>query len=225
MAQKHALVVEVERGTHFPDQFLELFNFETISKVYLRDVTSEFKTSRYDFVLYACECVNERQLRWLVPFAKQNPHSQFIVLTQQISIHAYRLVASMGNIITLQLPLSEEILKNIVGHMTAPSASSDIHRFPRFLTDEPVRMVVMETGLLIPSRMKNYSVSGAFIEYKGIHLRVGHNLKVNLPQQVNPDTNKKLQLDGRVVWIRAGENRSSSSGIGVQFIEWILKAS
>lgn len=220
MQNKSALVIEVERGDRVPEDFIELFNFQKVHKVFLREVTSEFRTDQFDFVLYTCDCINERQLRWLIPFAKQNPQSQFVILTQQISIHAYRLVASMGNIITLQTPLSREILKSVVGQMAASISGIDLQRFPRFLTDEPVRMVVMETGLLIPSRMKNYSVSGAFIEYKGIHLRVGHNLKVNLPQQENPGTKKKLQLDGRVVWIRSVEGRSSANGVGVQFVEW-----
>lgn len=186
--------------------------------MYLRDVTSGFKTDMFSFVLYSCDCVNERQLRWILPFARKNPKSQFIILTEQISIHAYKQVSDMGNIITLQVPLGEQVIKGMIKQLVQDSSLISAQRFPRFITDEPVRMVVMETGLLIPSRMKNYSASGAFIEYRGMHLRVGHTLKVNLPNQEHPPTKKSLQLDGKVVWVRSGEAHSgASSGIGVQF--------
>lgn len=210
------LMIEIEKGTQVPESVVDLFNFETVHKVYLRDITSSYRTDSFGFVFYACDCLNDRQLRWLIPLAQENPQSQFLILAQQISIHAYRLVASMGNIITLQLPLKDELLKQVVSQLM-PKASSELKRFPRFITDEPVRMVVMETGLLIPSRMKNYSMSGAFIEYKGIHLRVGHNLKVNLPKQESPLAKKKLQLDGRIIWIREAHGKLASNGIGVQF--------
>ena len=225
MQNKKALVIEVERMPRFPELFLDLFQFEAVRQIYLRDVTSSLNTDMYDFVLYSCDCVNERQLRWILPFANRNPKSQFVILTHQISIHAYQQVAEMGNLITLQLPLGEEIMKAMIKQMVNDESVIANQRFPRFITDEPVRMVVMETGLLIPSRMKNYSVSGAFIEYKGIHLRVGHTLKVNMPKQENPSTKKKLQLDGRIVWVRGGEGKvGASNGIGVQFTRFVTLA-
>lgn len=218
MLTKTALIIEVENSPVFPEYFLDMFQFQSVQKMLLRNVTSGFKTDAFSFVLYSCECVNERQLRWILPFAHKNPKSQFIILTQQISIHAYKQVTEMGNIITLQVPLGDQLIRGMINQLIADSSLVATQRFPRFITDEPVRMVVMETGLLIPSRMKNYSASGAFIEYKGIHLRVGHTLKVNLPKQEHPPTKKSLQLDGRVVWVRSGEAHSgASSGIGVQF--------
>ncbi len=218
MLTKNALIIEVENGATFPEYFLDMFQFQEVNKMYLRDVTSGVRTDKYDFVLYSCDCVNERQLRWIMPFANKNPKSQFIILTEQISIHAYKQVTEMGNIITLQVPLGDQVIRGMIKQLLHDSSLVATQRFPRFITDEPVRMVVMETGLLIPSRMKNYSASGAFIEYKGMHLRVGHTLKVNLPNQEHPPTKKSLQLDGKVVWVRSGEAHSgASTGIGVQF--------
>lgn len=218
MLKKSALVIDVERGTQTPEQFLNLVDFEYVQKMYLRDIGADFRTTLFDFVIYTCECVNENQLRWILPLAHRNPRTQYLILTNQISFHAYRQVAIMENVMTLQLPLADDVVLGIVKQLSSETLETK-HRFPRFITDEPVRMVVMETGLLIPSRMKNYSVSGAFIEYKGIYLRVGNNLKVNLPNQENPESKKSLQLDGRVVWVRADEIRGISTGIGVQFAE------
>lgn len=220
MLKKSALILEVERGTQVPERFLNLIQFEYVQKMYLRDIPSDFRSVLFDFAIYACECINEDQLRWILPLAHRNPRTQYLILTNQISIHAYRKVAVMENVMILQLPMSDEVVIGIVNQLSKDNSIETKQRFPRFITDEPVRMVVMETGLLIPSRMKNYSMSGAYIEYKGINLRVGHNLKVNLPNQENPESKKSLQLNGKVVWVRLDETRSgTTAGIGVQFAE------
>lgn len=221
MLKKSALIIEVERGAQVPERFLNMVQFEYVQKLYLRDISPDFRSVLFDFVIYACESINEDQLRWILPLAHRNPRTQYLILTKQIPIHAYRQVAVMENVITFQLPMSDETLSAVVSQISNFNALESKTRFPRFITDEPVRMVVMETGLLIPSRMKNYSTSGAFIEYKGINLRVGNNLKVNLPSQEDPDSKKSLQLDGRVVWVRLDDTKAgTSTGIGVQFVEW-----
>jgi Tfp pilus assembly protein PilZ len=221
MQKKTILIIEVDKGTPVPEHFLNLFQFEKIDRILLRNITPDFKTDIYDFVLYACDCIDEKQLHWLLPMARRTARTQYLILTEQVSIHAYRQVAIMENIITLQLPLSDDLLRAMVNQLGKDKSMASNQRLPRFITDEPVRMVVMETGLLIPSRMKNYSVTGAFIEYKGINLRVGHNLKVNMHKQEDPESKKPLQLDGRVVWIRSDEARTGASvGIGVQFSNW-----
>lgn len=222
MIKKSALIIEVERGAQVPEHFLNIIQFEYVQKMYLRDIPPDFRSGLFDFVIYACDCINEHQLRWILPLAHRNQRSHYLILANQISIHAYKKVSVMENVVTLQMPLADDVLLGMILQLSGQQLLEAKSRFPRFITDEPVRMVVMETGLLIPSRMRNYSMSGAFIEYKGINLRVGNNLKVNLPKQEDPESKKSLQLDGRVVWVRLDQTRSGTSeGIGVQFIEWV----
>ena len=52
MTNKTALLIEVERGAEFPESISDLFKFEFIQKIYLRDVTSEFNANIFDFILY-----------------------------------------------------------------------------------------------------------------------------------------------------------------------------
>ena len=63
-------------------------------------------------------------------------------------------------------------------------------------------------------------MGGAYLEYKGISLRVGHTLKVNLMNQENISAKKALQLDARVVWVKQEIGRKGRAcGIGIQFLE------
>ncbi len=219
--EKHSvLVIEMEHISTFPKDLwrsLSLFNQQ---KVFLHQVHSNYKTDNQDIVLYHCECLNEDQLNWLLPLAQNNVKSRFLILAQQISIHAYRHVSSMKNLVTLQMPCSEALFQRVIEEVLYGSYDHDRKKFPRFITNEPVRMVVMETGLLIPTRMRNYSMTGAFLEYKGFSLRVGHNLKVNMINQENPPSRTSLQLDAKVVWVREEEGRAGkTNGIGIQFLD------
>jgi len=220
MFDKNALVIQAEYVEPFPEDLLATLGFTVTTKVYLHEVSAGYRTDLYDIVLYSCDVLNENQLSWLLPLAQTNHNSQFLILARQISIHAYRQVSMMNNFVTMQTPCSELLLKGVIGELLSHKTVDDQKKFPRFITDEPVRMVVMETGLLIPTRMRNYSMSGAYLEYKGISLRVGHTLKVNLVNQENAKQKNSLQLNAKVVWVREDSGRSgSSSGVGVQFLD------
>ncbi len=220
MSSNQILIIEIEHLETFPEGTLNAMKFPNVKKVFLRELHSGFSIQEYAVVIFHCESLNERHLGWLLPFAQRCKNSQFLILSKKISIHAYRNVSMMKNLIAVQIPCSDELLLRLVQQIGNEISVPEQNKFPRFITDEPVRMVVMETGLLIPTRMKNYSTSGAYLEYKGISLRVGHNLKVNLINQENPPSKKSLQLNARVVWVKEENRRSGrTSGIGIQFIE------
>lgn len=220
MKKHSALIIEVERLTPFPQELWRSLSLFEQKKIYLHQVTPQFKTEEHDIVMYYCESLNEEQLNWLLPLAQNNTASQFLILAQQISIHAYRHVSAMDNLVTLQTPCSNTLFQQVIEEVLSGAYIKEQKKFPRFITNEPVRMVVMETGLLIPTRMRNYSTSGAFLEYKGISLRVGHNLKVNMINQENPPSRNSLQLDARVVWVREEEGRSGkTNGVGIRFLD------
>lgn len=221
MTEKAVLIIEAENTFPFPMETLESANFTVLTKTPLRQIHPEYSTHQYDMVLYNCTSLNGIQLSWLLPLAQKNPETQFLVLAQQISIHAYRAVAQMANIITLQMPCISAQIESLIKELSQYKATSQPIKYPRFITDEPVRMVVMDTGLLIPTRMLNYSTSGAFLDYKGISLRVGYKLKVNLVNQENPPSKNGLQLNAKVVWVRDNEMRSTEiRGVGVQFTDF-----
>ncbi len=185
--------------------------------------TSEFlsghKIGSVNLILLKCHILNEPLMKGLTQFTQRNISSPILVLAQQISIYAYRQVTVMKNIVILQTPVISTIFEGLIQELLQEDRSSLLPK-PRFITNEPARMIVMDSGLLIPSRMRNFSAGGAFLEYKGISLKVGHNINLNLLNHKVKSTKDRLQMSARVIWIRDGDNPlSTARGIGVQFYE------
>lgn len=143
-----------------------------------------------------------------------------VILAKQIGVYAYRRISKMDEMITLQRPFQAAILTALLQRLTA-NIDPEKKELPRFYTDEPVRMVVLGSGLLIPTRMKNYSAGGAFLEYRGISLKVGDKLQIGLDRPHHQSSNGDgLQMKAKVIWIKEGDTpRSPSRGIGVQFFQ------
>lgn len=216
--KKPALIIDVVPTRHPQiEEGLTAAGLTDVRKISFRDLSLSENSSA--LVMVNCNVLNGSHLSGLLAYAKKSPTSQFLVLASQISIHAYRRVADMTNVITLQMPCEPSIFEGLLREVTRGMDLAAQQRFPRFVTDEPARVMVMETGLMIPTRMRNYSVGGAFLEYKGISLKIGHSLDINLSNQENPPSNERLRMTAKVIWIREGDNRNSSSrGVGVQFI-------
>jgi len=169
-------------------------------------------------VIHNCDSLGETQFALLKKISVALGHRKFLVLARQFSVHAYRQVGAMENMIALQKPFQMDVFKTILSTIIAKSEPLS-RRFPRFITDEPVRMVVMKSGLLIPTRMKNYSVGGAFLEYRGISLKIGDTLRLGLDPKEQIHPSKTFQLMGKVIWIKNGEHpRSANRGVGIQFL-------
>jgi hypothetical protein len=167
-------------------------------------------------IIYDCPLLDKYELAVLLKISQIKPLSQVIVLADQISLFSYRKISALKNAVTMQKPLQLPLLKALVQKsMDGEKITSE--RSPRFIIDEFVRVLAVKTGLLLPTRMRNYSASGAFLEYHGIALNVGDTIKMNLG---HPGIDKEvLEVQAKVVWIREGESpRSPTRGIGVQFL-------
>jgi hypothetical protein len=120
----------------------------------------------------------------------------------------------MDNFVTLQKPFQPEMFESIVSKVILEKSVRP-SQLPRFVTDEPARMIVLRTGLLVSTRMKNYSAGGAFLQYHGISVKVGDKIQLNLT-----DSTAMSSIRAEIRWITAGENaRSPSRGVGVRFLE------
>ena len=174
----------------------------------------------YDLIIISCNKLNENFMNHLLHFSAKKQNTQFLVISKQISIYAYRQVGAMKNIVVLQSPFNFSLFDSVLKQTLDKETLSTRTQFPRFLTDEPARLIVMETGLFVPTRMRNYSPGGAFLEYKGISVRVGQNVKLNLTNQEEKLAKSYWQLTAQVIWTRDGESRTSSArGLGVKFQE------
>ena len=185
-----------------------------------------FETQTFDLLLFDCDSLTRQQVAWLEHLSRMSNAVPLIILAFEISLYAFQQIAKMNHMVTLQKPYNEAVFDAILGRLLA-SEKDPAARLPRFITDQPVRMLVMNSGLLIPTRMKNYSAGGAFLEYRGISLKVGDRLQLRMDGETVTDADaaaatgkEETALQAKVIWIKDGDNpRSPARGVGVQFID------
>jgi Tfp pilus assembly protein PilZ len=179
-----------------------------------------FEEQSFTTVIFDCDILNDKQMTTLRNLSEKIGSAQILILARHIPILAFRQVGTMQNMVALQKPFDEKIFLTVLKGMASADPAASLQRMPRFITDQPVRLVVLGTGLLIPTRMRNYSAGGAFIEYNGISLKVGDRLQVNFVGEAAPlRPAETIQLKAKVVWIKDGDGtRGSVRGVGVQFL-------
>ncbi len=143
-------------------------------------------------------------------------HSPFLVATRQIAIPAYQELSEVRGLVIVQEPFGTNALPGLIeralqGKLLTRECA------PRFLTDEPVRILDQKTGLILQSRMMNYSPTGAFLRYAGISLRVGSRLRLDF---VNTGGSRAgtHSFDAKVIWIKNAPALGKERGVGVQFL-------
>lgn len=202
-----------ELKTSFIANDVQLVDYLETHRLHERDTKIH-----YDLVIFNCTHLSESLTNHILHFASRVRNTQVLLLARQISVYAYRQVGQMRNVLALQVPFEYSLLEEVIRQQLAGSSSEAIFRFPRFVTNEPARMVVMDTGILVSTRMRNYSVGGAFLEYKGISVRVGQNVQLSLGQQEAKQASAHWQLGAKIIWIRdEGSKAGVARGVGVKF--------
>lgn len=162
--------------------------------------------------------LNEQSVPPLIKLNLNLSTLPLLVISKQISIFAYRKIGLLNNFVTLQKPFDENLLSKLIDKIVAekPIKPSIL---PRFVTDEPVRIWVLGSGLHIASRMKNYSAGGAFMQYRGISMKIGDRIHVGFPKYSQaPSSPEQASLRAQVRWIKEGDGpQSPMRGIGIQF--------
>lgn len=176
--------------------------------------------SQFDFIVFDCDWLDHSEVQFLQYISRLAPESPFIVLAQQITIYSYGQVHELQNIMTFQTPCNPQVFLEVVNRILQKQGiKSNI--CSRFITNVPVNIIVLGNGLFLPTRLRNYSATGAFLEYHGISLKVGDLIQMNLgrPRGVPQKKDDSLLKEARIVWIRDSEkNRSPTRGVGVQFV-------
>ncbi|HVK61531.1 MAG TPA: PilZ domain-containing protein [Bdellovibrionales bacterium] len=174
---------------------------------------------KFSTIIFICYKLGPEELTFLRKVSSEANQTPVLILTSQISIPTYSLIHSMDNIVALQSPCEPAVFISVL-EKAMVKQSVGFKVCPRFITNEPVRVVVMKTGLFIPTKMRNYSATGAFLEYRGISVKVGDKIRLNLGSE-SAKRDEQLTVEAKVIWIRQGENaRSPARGVGVQF-NWI----
>lgn len=173
----------------------------------------------FDLIVYDCDSLNSNKFNLLTDISKRYDNQKILITAYEIFIYAFQQVTKMKSVLTLQKPFSSYILPALVDKMLDEDEIK-MDRCPRFITNQPVNMMILKNGLLIPTRMKNYSAGGAFLEYKGISLKVGDKIQMNLLAKDITKLKESFQLQAKVVWIKGGNDPTvTERGVGVQFLE------
>jgi len=175
--------------------------------------------THFDFIVFDCDWLDKSEVQFLKQLNTIANDTPIVVVARQITIYSYGQIHEMKNILTMQMPCEPQVFLAVVDRvLQKQNVKSDV--CPRFITNMAVRIVVLENGLYLPTRLRNYSATGAFLEYHGISLKVGDRIQINLGRtRDETKKNDSLLKNAKVVWIREGEtSRSPARGVGVQFI-------
>jgi Tfp pilus assembly protein PilZ len=205
------------------------FNLEPILqtleqyRAFYVDRTSVFGSTllqekNFDGCIFDCRHLDKGEVDFIRHLSSVVSDLPILILADQITIYSYNAVDQLENTVTLQKPFDSRIFESLL-EKTASGKDFKPKVCPRFITDEEVRTLQMRTGLLIPTRMRNYSSGGAFLEYHGISLEVGDEIQISLKSAQLKNAKGSFQVKAKVVWIREGDHsRSAARGVGVQFI-------
>lgn len=179
---------------------------------------SDFQPARandYDIIIFETKDLCTRKLELAANLRKLGCKTDIMFIAEQITIGAYRKIALLKNTITMQKPFSQRELRDVFKNRN--NVRDSVKRRPRFYTNQDVKVIALKSGLFIPTMMRNYSEGGAFLEYKGISLKVGDLLQMNIASQ--NELADSLSVKAKVVWIKDSEGRGRlGRGIGVQFL-------
>lgn len=173
-----------------------------------------------DVIIFDCAVMTGKHFISLWQLAKVAPHAKLLIVAHQIPVFAYRKIVTLKNAVVMQKPITAADLKQMLEKLEGNLDLAPV-RFPRFHTHQPARIMVLKNGLLIPTYMKNYSAGGAFLEYRGISLRIGDRLQIGMVDEHGQFKPKEsIQYQAKVVWIHDGQDpKFPDRGVGVQFVE------
>lgn len=182
------------------------------------DQVATNQSAEPESMIVDCNVLHHQGFAKLLQLRKSLLVKSTLVLAKQIPIETYRNLFYLPNIAALQKPFPLQTFDSVLNRLDAnqPILPS---RFPRFKTDESVRFVELRSGLLIPSRMKNYSVGGAFLEYRGVSLQPGDKIQLGFTPNEFVLPKNSIQLKARVIWVRSTSKDMADRGVGVQFLE------
>lgn len=220
--KKTVLIVggpDVDTRFHLEPVFESLACYRTayLGKSDLEETTL-FGECRFDGCIFDCEVLSQQELEIVQQLSRLTSNAPILIFANQITLSSYDRVHSLQNTVTLQKPFD---VRNFTSLLEKVVEGKDFKPkvCPRFATDEEARMMQLRTGLMIPTRMKNYSAGGAFLEYRGISLQVGDELHISLPCRDLRVAKETFQAKAKVIWISKGEDaRSPTRGVGVQFM-------
>src|SRR5687768_14889037 len=93
-----ALIINTDKEMAFSEDLLDLSQFTTIKHMPMSDATKVTSVSSFNLVICSLGSIYHAQLEWIMPLARENKNTRFLLLAQQISILAYRDLVNIKNL-------------------------------------------------------------------------------------------------------------------------------
>lgn len=178
---------------------------------------SDFSNSKeLKIIGYDCEAINEQKKSEIQDLSQQFPGVKILVFTNQIVIAVYQALYQIKNITVLSRESSLEKIQAIVQKIVT---TGDLEKIAdRFTMDQPVHIVVLRTGQVMQSTIRDYSATGAFLEYRGISIEVGDVLQIGILEKVDSKYKQSHQIKAEVTDIKVKQFEKLTKGLGVRFL-------
>jgi hypothetical protein len=177
---------------------------------------AKLKKVPFESAILNCDYVGREEVEHLTLLSIRLGERPILVCANQVALQSYRFVDRFPNIVMLQKPFTAARFKDLFARI---SAGTDYRPkvCPRFMTNEPVNLVILKSGKSVTSRMLNYSAGGMFVEIEGADLSVGDQVQISLP--ANPAGTRAGQnhFSGRIIWRRPPDEKGVS-GVGLQLV-------
>lgn len=192
--------------------------FEVVTRSAAEILTSTPASLGISGVVFDSGLMTDAEFEVMTKVAKIFESIQVLVLARELPIYNYQKLGNFENAATLQKECETGIFHSVLSKIVT-AEKIEPSRFPRFQTDQGVNLIVLKTGLLVPTQMKNYSAGGAFLSYHGISLKVGDQIQLGIQSRSGELRRSAVQqMRAKVVWIHQGDGpRSPTRGVGIQF--------
>lgn len=168
-------------------------------------------------IIYDVARFTKDKLQFLARLRQAVPSMKILALANQASLTSYQGLQQIPRLGVLQKPWFDEDFNATLSALltgTWKQVQDHVQPFPRFQTDEAASLVVLRTGLLLNTRLLNYSPTGGFFQYSGISLKVGDAVQLS----VNQAGEGSQQMRGKVIWVQGADpNQIAERGVGVRF--------
>ena len=139
-----------------------------------------------------------------------------LILSKNVSTSLMQLSGQFQKLRILKAPISAtNLYKSIIDVVTSrETGKQQIH--PRYMTDQDVTVTSDLKAGKMSSKMKNLSLTGAYIESAAntIGLVIGDLVRI----QIYTHNRKEYVFDGRVVWVKAPDG-ANFIGFGITFVD------
>lgn len=210
----------LQSGSQTDAEYLKrLFNLHMIDCQISNDnITSRsFLThDRLNLFVLATSRFHPRDYRFLLDLRRKKVDINFLVLAGKLGFDHFFEHKDRKGIHLLEKPFDDADMMTIVKKLLQNPALKQ-QKFKRYYTDVNAHIESLLTGQTQPTRMRNLSRGGAFLEFfDKPQFSIGDLVRLNIDLA---ETDTRYSLSGRVVWETNKHRSTGQPGFGMEFVQ------